>query len=92
MRGVLESDEDTLKGLKSTFDFLLSTIPESHDTNPFTKLLKRDSAIVVVGALEKLKPVDNMEMAQHRKQAGASLIGSITILPPPTVIGEVSGP
>lgn len=77
VRGVREDDKETLKGLKASFDFILSTVPESHDINPFTLLLKRDSAIVVVGALDKLKPVDNMEMAMHRKQTGASLIGSL---------------
>lgn len=75
--GVLEKDKDALKALKSSFDFLLSTIPEKHDINPFILLLKRDATIAVVGALEPMAPVNNMELAFHRKSVAGSLIGSI---------------
>jgi uncharacterized zinc-type alcohol dehydrogenase-like protein len=75
--GVLEKDRDALKALKSSFDFLLSTIPEKHDINPFILLLKRDATIAVVGALEPMAPVNNMELAFHRKSVAGSLIGSI---------------
>lgn len=74
---VLESDKDALKALANSFDFMLSTIPEKHDINPFITLLKRDRTIVVVGALEPLAPVNNMERAMHRKSVAGSLIGSI---------------
>jgi uncharacterized zinc-type alcohol dehydrogenase-like protein len=74
---VLEKDKKALEGLANSFDFMLSTIPEKHDINPFIKLLKRDSTIVVVGALEPLAPVNNMERAMHRKAVAGSLIGSI---------------
>ena len=63
--------------MKSSFDFVLSTIPEKHDVNPFVQLLKRDSTLVVVGALEALAPVNNQEVAFHRKSVAGSLIGSI---------------
>jgi uncharacterized zinc-type alcohol dehydrogenase-like protein len=74
---VLENDKDTLKGLANSFDFILSTVPEKHDINPYIKLLKRDRTITVVGALEPLAPVNNMERAAHRKSVAGSLIGSI---------------
>jgi uncharacterized zinc-type alcohol dehydrogenase-like protein len=77
IHGVLESDEDALKALKSSFDFMLSTIPEKHDVNPFVALLKRDCTLVVVGALEPMAPVNNQETAFHRKAVAGSLIGSI---------------
>jgi uncharacterized zinc-type alcohol dehydrogenase-like protein len=75
--GVLETDKDALKAHKSSFDFLLSTIPQKHDVNPFVELLKRNAALVVVGALEPLAPVDNQAVAFHRNTVGGSLIGSI---------------
>ena len=75
--GVLESDKDTLKALKASFDFILSTVPEQHDVNPFVMLLKRDKTLVVCGALEPLKPVDNSEVAFHRRSVSGSLIGSL---------------
>jgi uncharacterized zinc-type alcohol dehydrogenase-like protein len=74
---ILESDEEAFRNRKSSFDFILSTVPESHDINPFIALLKRDCAIVVVGALEAMRPIDNMEVALHRKTVAGSLIGSI---------------
>ena len=76
-QGVLESDAEALKGLKASFDLMLSTIPEKHDLNPFMPLLKRDKSIVVVGALEPLAPVNNQEMAFFRKSIGGSLIGNL---------------
>jgi uncharacterized zinc-type alcohol dehydrogenase-like protein len=76
-KAVLESDEDALKALKSSFDFMLSTVPEKHDVNPVVKLLKRDSVLVVVGCLAPLEPVNNMEVAMHRKAVAGSLIGNL---------------
>ena len=75
--GVLQDDEDAMKALKSSFDFILSTIPEKHDVNPFLELLKRDRTLVVVGALEPLVAINNMEQAMHRKGVAGSLIGNI---------------
>ncbi|RZI76860.1 MAG: NAD(P)-dependent alcohol dehydrogenase [Pseudomonas sp.] len=75
--GVLEKDKEALKALKSSFDFILSTIPEKHDINPFVALLKRDCTLAVVGALEPLAPVNNQEVAFHRKSVAGSLIGNL---------------
>ncbi len=75
--GVLENDEKAMKTHKASFDFMLSTIPEKHDINPYIPLLKREAAIVVCGALEPLEPVNNMHVAMHRKTVGGSLIGNI---------------
>ena len=75
---VLEKDKDALEGLKAIFDFILSTIPEKHDINPFIELLKRDCTLCIVGALEPLEPVNNMQLAFHRKRVAGSLIGDLT--------------
>jgi uncharacterized zinc-type alcohol dehydrogenase-like protein len=74
---ILESDEAAFAAAHSRFDFILSTIPEKHDINPYIKLLRRDSTICVVGCLEPLDPIDNMEVVLHRKEVAGSLIGSI---------------
>ena len=76
-KGVLESKKDDLEALKSTFDFMLSTVPETHDVNPFMSMLKRDCTLVVVGCLAPLAPVNNMELAMHRKAVAGSLIGNL---------------
>lgn len=74
---VVEEDEAAPAGLARQFDFILSTVPEKHDLNPLLPLLKRDGTIVVVGALEKMAGVNNMEVAMHRRSVAGSLIGSI---------------
>ena len=76
-KGVLETDEEAVKAHKASFNFILSTIPEKSDLSPFMPLLKRDASLIIVGALEKLEPFNNMEMAGHRNTVGGSLIGGI---------------
>jgi len=76
-RAVIETDQDTLKTLKNHFDFILDTIPQKHDVNPFVTMLKRDCTLVVVGAIEPLAPENNQERIMHRKSVAGSLIGSI---------------
>ncbi len=76
-KGVLESDADALDALKSSFDFMLSTIPQKHNINPFLPLLKRDRTICIVGALESMAPVNNMHVAARRNSVAGSLIGNL---------------
>ncbi len=74
---VLESDTDALEKLEKSFDFILSTVPEKHDVNPFVALLKRNATLCIVGALEPMAGVDNSEVAFHRRSVAGSLIGSL---------------
>jgi len=74
---VLENDEDAMRNLTASFDFILSTIPQKHDVNPYFPLLKRDKTLVAVGALEPMAPLNNMLTAFHRQSFSGSLIGSI---------------
>ena len=76
-RVVIEGDEDAMAELASSFDFILSTIPEKSDLDPFMPLLKRDCTLTIVGALEPLKPFNNMQMASQRRSVAGSLIGGI---------------
>jgi uncharacterized zinc-type alcohol dehydrogenase-like protein len=74
---VMEDDKAALKKFEASFDFMLSTIPEKHDLNPFIQLLKRDKAICVVGALEPMAGVDNQQVAFKRRTVTGSLIGNL---------------
>jgi alcohol dehydrogenase (NADP+) len=74
---VMEDDKDALKNLKASFDFILSTVPEKHDLNPFVQLLKRDATVCVVGALEPMAAVNNMQAASQRRSVAGSLIGNL---------------
>ncbi|HEY8010956.1 MAG TPA: NAD(P)-dependent alcohol dehydrogenase [Rudaea sp.] len=62
---LVSKDKAAMKAHARSFDFLLNTIPNGHDLNPYAALLKRDGTMVLVGALTTLEPA----------LAGASLIG-----------------
>ncbi len=75
---VVSTDARAMAAHAGTLDYVLSTIPTSHDVNPYVKLLKRDGRITLVGALEPLEPgIDNSQLAFRRQSLGGSLIGSI---------------
>ena len=74
---LLSKDKHAMKEQELSFDFILSTIPEKHDVNPYICLLKRDAKLVMVGALEPLKPIDHSQVAFHRRTIAGSLIGGI---------------
>jgi uncharacterized zinc-type alcohol dehydrogenase-like protein len=75
---IVSTDEQAMAKYAGKLDFVLSTIPESHDVNPYVKLLKRDGRITLVGVLAPLEtPVDNSALAFRRISFGGSLIGSI---------------
>ena len=76
-KGVLENDKTALQELEGKFDFILSTIPEKHQVDPFIPLLKHDAAYVSVGALAPMPGWNHMTMIMGRKTIGGSLIGSI---------------
>jgi len=76
-KAVLESDKAAMGAIEAEFDFMLSTIPEKHDLNPFVNMLKRNAVLTVVGALEPMAPVDNMQMAFKRRSVAGSLIGNL---------------
>ena len=75
--GVLQTDKAAMAALKASFDFMLDTIPEKHDVNPFVTMLKRNSTLAIVGALEPLAPVNNQMRAMHRTSVAGSIIGSL---------------
>ena len=77
--GVLISrDAEAMKAHANSFDFLLNTVPVGHDVNPYVGLLKRDAAMVLVGAPEPTKGgVDAGPLVFGRKTVAGSLIGGI---------------
>ena len=77
VEGVLESDKKALEELESSFDFILSTIPEKHKVDAFIPLLKRNGTYVAVGALAEIPGYNNKELIMARKSLAGSLIGSI---------------
>lgn len=75
---ILSSDSEAMKKGEKSLDFILSTIPQPHDANPFFSLLKRDGTLTVVGCIAPLtKPIDLSQLIMDRRKMGTSLIGSI---------------
>lgn len=71
-------DPKVLADHELKFDFILNTLPDPFDVNPYVKLLKRDGTLVVCGMLTSFtKPTNNGEVAFHRRQVGGTLIGGI---------------
>jgi uncharacterized zinc-type alcohol dehydrogenase-like protein len=61
-----------------SFHFLLNTIPNPHDLNPYLTLLKRDATMVLVGALTALEPpLQGSSLIIGRRQLAGSVIGGI---------------
>ena len=73
----LKKEVDPTNPLTRTFDFILSTVPEKHDLNPFLPLLKRNATMVVCGDLGPLEAINNMQTAFHRNGVAGTLIGNI---------------
>lgn len=75
---LISEDEEAMKAHEVSFDFLLCTIPEAFDVNPYISLLGPRGALVTVGLLGPYKePTNNMEVAKYSRSIGASIIGSI---------------
>jgi uncharacterized zinc-type alcohol dehydrogenase-like protein len=75
---LISSDKDALKQHELSLDFIINTIPDSYDINEYVSLLKRNGTIVAVGLLGPYKkPLNNMEVAMHRRSVAGSIIGSI---------------
>jgi uncharacterized zinc-type alcohol dehydrogenase-like protein len=75
---VLSTDEAQMKAVAGHFDFILDTVPNKHDLNPYLKTLKRDGTHVLVGLLEPLEPaLKSNILIGGRKAVAGSLIGGI---------------
>lgn len=74
---LISKNEEDMQKHANSFDFILNTIPVGHDMNPYIALLKRDATMVLVGAVEPLKPFHGGGIIMGRKRIAGSLIGGI---------------
>ncbi len=74
---LISKNQEDMQKHNNTFDFILNTIPVGHDMNPYIALLKRDATMVLVGAVEPLKPFHGGGIIMGRKRIAGSLIGGI---------------
>ncbi|KKN86648.1 hypothetical protein LCGC14_0266110 [marine sediment metagenome] len=75
---LISEDEDEMKANQMKFNFILVTIPEAFDVNPYINLMAPRGSLVTVGLLGPYKePTNNMNVAMYARQLGGSFIGGI---------------
>ncbi|SEA51779.1 uncharacterized zinc-type alcohol dehydrogenase-like protein [Flavobacterium gillisiae] len=74
---LVSKDQEDMKKHQGSFDFILNTIPVGHEMDPYLGLLKIDATMVLVGAVEPLKPFHGGNIIMGRKRIAGSLIGGI---------------
>ena len=76
-RVVVSTDDEQMKAATMSLDFILNTIPEPHEIDPYVELLHRGGAMVIVGAIGKQPKWDSQKMIMRQISIGGSLIGSL---------------
>jgi len=74
---VISTNDDEMKEAAGSLDLLLNTIPIPHDINPYVRLMKKDSTIVIVGNLQNFPDVIPGPLVMNRISISGSLIGGI---------------
>ena len=71
------SDPETFTKLAGTFDLIINTVSVELDWNQYLQLLKRDSALVLLGVPPTAPPVEAGSLIFGRRSLAGSLIGGI---------------
>jgi len=75
---VVSRNADAMRAHANSFDLILDTVAASHDLDAFTKLLKRDGTLCLVGVPEHAHPSPNAgALIFGRKAIAGSLIGGL---------------
>jgi len=75
---LISTDAAAMQAHGNSFDFLLNTIPVSHDINPYLALLRRDRTMTMVGVLTQLDPPPSgINLIMGRKSVAGSAIGGM---------------
>jgi alcohol dehydrogenase (NADP+) len=72
---VISTDRAAMKAVRASFDFILSTVPTTHDLNPYLATLKRDGQLVIVGAIDPVGVHGGQLIAQRRSVSGSNIGG-----------------
>jgi uncharacterized zinc-type alcohol dehydrogenase-like protein len=66
-----------MKAARTRFDFILNTIPVSHEIDPYLQLLGRSGRMVIVGALNEMPGFTGGNLVFWNRAVGGSAIGGI---------------
>ena len=75
---VLSTDAKQMAAAAWRFDFIIDTVPNEHDVNPYVATVKRDGSYVIVGQLTPLTPpLHPGALIGGRRTVAGSVIGGI---------------
>jgi uncharacterized zinc-type alcohol dehydrogenase-like protein len=74
---VVTSDEEQLKAVQGSFDFILDTVAADHDIPLYLSLLKTSGTHILVGAPPKPMEIPAFALIPGRKSVAGSTIGGI---------------
>ncbi|MBP1475181.1 NAD(P)-dependent alcohol dehydrogenase [Frateuria sp. MAH-13] len=75
---VISKNAEDMARHAGSFDFILNTVAASHDLDAYTRLLKRDGTLCLVGVPERAHPSPNVgNLIFGRRSIAGSLIGGI---------------
>jgi len=74
---LISTDKQAMLAMANQFDFLLNTIPVSHDFNVYMSLLKVDGTMCIVGAIGPNAQLNTRTMILGRRNIAGSLVGGI---------------
>jgi alcohol dehydrogenase (NADP+) len=74
---IISTDAEAMSAAATRFDFILNTIPVSHEIDPYLQLLGRSGRMVIVGALMTMPPFTGFNIIWWNRAVGGSAIGGI---------------
>jgi uncharacterized zinc-type alcohol dehydrogenase-like protein len=74
---VVTSDEEQVKQVAGTFDFIINTISAQHEYNFYLQMLKLDGTMILVGVPPEAPSVAAFNLIMKRRRLAGSLIGGI---------------
>jgi len=74
---IVSTDKAAMKAAATRFDFILNTVPVSHEIDPYLELLGRSGRMVIVGALTPMPGFVGAKLIFWNRAVGGSAIGGI---------------
>jgi uncharacterized zinc-type alcohol dehydrogenase-like protein len=74
---IISTDEQQMADAATRFDFILNTIPVSHEIDAYLQLLGRGGRMVIVGALTPMPGFTGMNLIWFDRAVGGSAVGGI---------------
>ncbi|MCY7271345.1 MAG: NAD(P)-dependent alcohol dehydrogenase [Sphingomonas bacterium] len=74
---IVSTDKEAMGAASTRFDFILNTIPVSHEIDQYLQLLGRSGRMVIVGALTPMPGFVGMNLIFWNRAVGGSAIGGM---------------